>query len=186
MIRTPLLILFLLSTFMIGESNISTDICQPDEDCLDCHILNTASASGHFGTESGGCSFCHATIHVENAADKIEVPQGSDCTDCHVNNPLFSYAGPHEGLTCIECHSPHASEIDPLLLRKPISLCSKSCHASEQLGRSHPVGVGIIDVNTGHEMTCISTCHRMHKPNSENLLVAAAPGLCFSCHGEKF
>ena len=140
----------------------------------------------HFGYEDNGCSFCHI-MTVERGMVKVtSVSDNSGCIDCHTNSVEFSNNGPHAEQACIDCHDPHQSDYAALMRGPSIVLCTESCHGPEHLGRSHPIGQSITDSRTGNEMTCISTCHQVHKPNSEKLLTLTTPDLCVSCHQEKY
>ena len=107
---------------------------------------------------------------------------------------------------CLGCHkekfSQHKEFVHPLIKQGKCKACHSSydiashkeriksgledcmdCHTQEKLGRSHPVGRGIIDPNTNNTLTCVSTCHTPHgsgykyfMPFENNMQ------LCTSCH----
>ncbi len=59
------------------------------------------------------------------------------------------------------------------------------CHNDENLGRSHSVGPGVLDPNTGGTMTCTSSCHFPHgSDNKFHLSFRDKADLCRSCHAE--
>jgi predicted CXXCH cytochrome family protein len=83
---------------------------------------------------------------------------------------------------CTACHSTY----DMLMHRETnppaLDICLQ-CHTDDKLGRSHPVGEGIIDPKTGETMTCVSACHSLHGADYKYLLpYENNMHLCLSCH----
>lgn len=163
------------------------DFSEPS--CGNCHQDKIDSGAAHFIKSSEDCYFCHAIMPTQTISGRHEIitlKTNDACQACHNAQGTVTAIG-HENLACADCHNPHGSAIEPNLGRPVIELCSESCHTSRELGRSHPIGTGVIDKNTGTTMTCTSTCHNIHNPKEAGkLLQAAALDLCHSCHGNKF
>ena len=109
------------------------------------------------------------------------------CINCHSEKlkPARKYIHPliKEG-KCRSCHESYDEATHREDRRPELDIC-QNCHSRDQLGRSHPVGGGIIDPNTNDTMTCVSTCHSPHgsdykyqTPFKNNM------DLCMSCHKE--
>jgi predicted CXXCH cytochrome family protein len=85
------------------------------------------------------------------------------------------------GIGCDACHSYHEPDKSGAFLKRdPIESCLK-CHSQLKAARTHPMRVK--DPNTGGELTCTSSCHRIHGADYRNLC-SMEPGrqLCISCH----
>lgn len=183
---------FVALTLLILSSFPSVDIGDAphnfigDRDCLECHSSLLAGSSKHFFNSGDECDFCHESVVTSEGDTLMTISQDEPCLICHVESEHFSMGGSHGDESCLGCHTPHSSDYASLINRPIIELCSETCHGSEKIGVSHPVGEGIIDHNTGDEMTCTSTCHQLHSPGSSSLLYASSTDLCFDCHGEKF
>ena len=149
--------------------------------------MSTVNAPpGHPYKVSDECLLCHDVNSGESSTIALPIPYNAACVDCHTETSRFTTSGPHEYIDCIDCHTPHQSQYVNLLVKQPINLCMESCHGVDQLGQSHPIGPGVIDVNTGREMTCTSTCHQIHNPNAAQFLSATDSPVCYSCHSKKF
>jgi len=115
------------------------------ETCFTCHdsIGNDikTKAAVHVPAAGGQCSLCHSP-HASPNDSLLRKPINSLCITCHVekkegNHPVvFHPVGdrpnprqPGTELSCVSCHSPHASENNFLLLASDgyFRLC-QSCH----------------------------------------------------------
>ena len=106
------------------------------------------------------------------------------CLRCHPNERGVQRLHQHplikEG-QCKSCHSSYDEEMHQEREHPVLEVCLE-CHR-DQLGRSHPVGGGIMDPNTSETMTCVSTCHRPHGTEyPHELPYANGKDLCLSCH----
>jgi predicted CXXCH cytochrome family protein len=141
--------------------------------------------NGHPGTGNNGCVYCHHWTIVGNDIFNVSRPDNSDCIQCHGNSATYQINSAHQTYRCVACHSPHGSSQQHLLRKGPNSLCTEKCHGLFQLGRSHPRGPGMRDINTGGDITCTSSCHRIHAICTDKLLSNSTPVLCAGCHPDK-
>lgn len=114
-----------------------------------------------------------------------ESREADSCLKCHSNQwgPTLKFQHPliKEG-KCKSCHSTYDEAVHQEAVRPVLETCQE-CHSSEKLGRSHPVGGGVIDPQTGDSMTCVSACHTPHGSDYEHQLpVPNAQDLCLGCH----
>lgn len=153
-------------------------------DCLSCHANQFDKFDNHFVESNTDCVFCHD--RSDDGLTITTITSDEICQVCHVTNSHAVETGAHSGISCMECHDAHSSDNDHLFRTVETSLCTGSCHGSHNLGVSHPQGVSIADDNTGSALSCVSTCHSMHKPAEPKMLQMAALDLCAQCHGDKF
>ncbi|RQW77717.1 MAG: cytochrome C, partial [Geobacter sp.] len=77
-------------------------------------------------------------------------------------------------MACVDCHNPHGSTQDKLLLgSSQKELCTR-CHMEKQ---------GPFVFEHGDVTELCSNCHSPHGSVNRNLLNAAMPFLCLQCHG---
>lgn len=119
----------------------------------------------------------------------IAIQSANDCLSCHNNlldlnlDKKFLHPLVKDG-KCKSCHISY-DETAHVEKDRPVLAVCLSCHSEEKLGRSHPVGEGIIDPNTKETMTCVSTCHIMHGSDYKyQLPFKNNMELCLSCHKE--
>jgi DmsE family decaheme c-type cytochrome len=176
--------------------------------CKTCHedIYNKGFANTpHFktmldtrrGPSWHGCEACHGpgSAHVEGGGDptkifnfkKATVQQVNQrCLGCHQTSEQHANftRGPHatNGVSCINCHSPHHAVDHELLLAKRQPLLCYSCHADKRADFDKPfhhrVNEGLIKCND---------CHNVHgsyiranlrtDPNQQ--------AVCYKCHTDK-
>ncbi len=176
--------------------------------CQMCHedIFNAFQKNPHDtlatnkkrGWEGKACEACHGpgSKHAEsmNAADIVNPaklkPADTDrlCLKCHLNQPtqVGRVYGAHakNQVSCISCHSIHASTPNGLVARKApdINKLCANCHtdiwASFQRTYRHRLPEGA--------MSCVD-CHNPHgtfMPHMLQTVNANEPG-CLKCHGDK-
>ncbi len=158
-----------------------------DTNCTSCHFTATGKdAKAHLSSASD-CVFCHEGIVSAGNYVISTLDDNETCLFCHTEqNPAFQALAAHGDLSCTRCHDAHGTSAGPRLRSTEIALCSNACHGSGELGRSHPVGPGVIDNLTGAEMTCVSSCHSVHNPAEPKLLQTESQALCKRCHSEMF
>jgi DmsE family decaheme c-type cytochrome len=173
------------------------------ETCKTCHeelYTKGFEHTSHFAlTKEGkhGCEDCHGpgTAHVEGGGDKTKIfsfkglnaKQVSErCLGCHQGSLEHSNYSRSvhlsNGVSCLDCHSPHhATEPDKLLVNKQPLLCY-GCHAQQKAEFARPyrhrVDVGLV---------ACSDCHNPHGSTIQKQLRKAAGGfaVCSNCHAEK-
>ncbi|NDQ58376.1 MAG: DmsE family decaheme c-type cytochrome [Acidipila sp.] len=149
------------------------------------------------GPEKQGCEACHGPgqAHVEGGGDKTKIFRFNDasaakiserCLTCHTYGEEHSNfarsAHLLNGVSCIDCHSPHhAKESQHLMKAAQPQLCY-GCHleTKQQFSRPfhHRVNEGLVKC---------SDCHNPHGGFLARQLraTAAQDMLCFKCHQEK-
>lgn len=179
--------------------------------CKTCHeeIYNHFETTAHFATtmegklearkgpDWQGCEACHGPgkEHVDGGGDKSKIftfkdatPQETTgrCLRCH------QYTEEHgnydrslhlaNGLSCIDCHSPHHAKESQFLMKvKSPDLCY-TCHLNVRAEFARPfhhrVNEGLIQCND---------CHNPHGSFRPKQLRTDAAGdeVCYKCHTEK-
>lgn len=157
-------------------------VTSPEEQnktCLSCHQGGKRihwSGSIH-ASRDATCSSCH---QVHTAHDKVrdKRTQSEVCFVCHkeqraqINRP--SRHPIKEGkVACSDCHNPHGTAGEKLLVRDNVNDTCYTCHLEKRgpFVRSHqPV-----------TEDC-SICHNPHGTTTPNLLKSRPPFLCQQCH----
>lgn len=159
------------------------------------HFATTLDTKG--GKEWQGCEACHGPgkEHVEGGGDKAKIfafknASGKEiserCLGCHTYGEEHSnYARSvhlQNGVSCVDCHSPHhAKESERLLKVKQPELCY-GCHhdKKQQFDRPfhHRVNEGLVKC---------TDCHNPHGGFLTRQLraTAAQDVVCFKCHADK-
>ena len=155
--------------------------------CTDCHESVLSERTNHFIDTEDDCLFCHETDIGGGDSHVITYSERDICGACHVEQDRMDVTDVHGSLNCIECHNPHGSNHNFSFSVEGISLCSETCHTSDQLGNSHAVGEGTLHTKTGEEVTCVSDCHSVHEPQQDAKLLQMAEQdrLCGQCHDDK-
>ena len=125
-------------------------------ECEKCHGDKIVTRSSHFIESEKDCVFCHQTLQSLTSMGQHEIVTFSDddaCQSCHTSGGIPVSTIGHESLRCVDCHNPHGSAYENNLNNSVITLCSESCHTTHELGRSHPIGAGVVDPNTRADMT---------------------------------
>jgi DmsE family decaheme c-type cytochrome len=146
--------------------------------CHDSHIGGTWDGSPHDSQEIS-CADCHQS-HA--ARDPMTVPeqQPERCFECHRTERAASfkpYAHPirFDAMSCSQCHSPHGSVSDKLLVKESTNLLCYSCHADKRgpfLWEHAPVAEDC------------TLCHDAHGSNHDGMLTRRPPQLCQQCHSQ--
>ena len=157
-----------------------------DGNCLDCHPVLGNDHRQHFIESSDDCLMCHQLTPDENEFCTAETFGNEVCVGCHVEHRVAVTTSTHAQIDCTTCHAPHGSEFDNMFSRPESQVCMDYCHSDSDLGLSHPQGPGVVDIRTGKEMSCVSTCHSFHSAVESPLLTMRSLDLCANCHAEKF
>ena len=174
-----------------------------EDTCLGCHdaqsykgTLHALKSNPRTPAATHGCESCHGPgkAHVEASGDKTKIqnPKAMDardasalCTTCHDRAKHALWDGSQHdqrNVSCISCHSVHASK-GPKQLKAAdeMTLCG-TCHkaiVNKQYRLNHmPV--------REEKMTC-SSCHNVHGSANMKLLKVGTTidESCTSCHAEK-
>lgn len=161
-----------------GKKSKNT-VAEQNEVCLTCHTggnrMNWKGSPHHVSDTS--CVSCH-DLHTTNDRVASRKTQPFVCFDCHKEQRAQAQRRSHhpiiEGLvTCSECHNPHGSPTDKLLVGMTLNDTCYGCHAEKRgpfLWEHAPV-----------REDC-SYCHVPHGAVQPRLLKARAPYLCQECH----
>jgi DmsE family decaheme c-type cytochrome len=157
----------------------TTPIQDRNQSCLECHQGGKRihwSMSAHAARDVA-CTSCH-DIHTRDDAVRSKTTQSEVCFTCHkeqraqINRP--SRHPIREGkVACSDCHNPHGSAGEKLLVRDNVNDTCYQCHMEKRgpFVRTHqPV-----------QEDC-SICHNPHGTTNPNLLKVRPPFLCQSCH----
>lgn len=151
--------------------------------CLKCHSAASTPNLTHWNASAHAlndvsCFDCHK-LH-QGPQQKVKREQMSElCYACHpevkMENELFSHHPMREKkMACIDCHNPHGSTQDKLLLgSSPKETCTR-CHMELQ---------GPFVFEHGDVTENCANCHSAHGSVNRHLLNAAMPFLCLQCHG---
>jgi DmsE family decaheme c-type cytochrome len=159
------------------------------QDCLSCHDKlpngHDSFATGfHANTAAVNCLSCHS---IHKAAPKSENllanAPGQLCATCHTTQAASFRSKPYVhrldrgGMSCLDCHDPHARRGEPVKMTMQGELPCLNCHAEKR-------GPFVFDHVTGSAGDCLS-CHQPHGSNNPNMLLWARVGqLCLSCHSQ--
>ena len=149
--------------------------------CLSCHQAFEQTLKRqyvHTPLKTGECIGCH-NPHASQHGKLLAEDANAVCATCHssvVPKAPKSAHKPASAGACLECHEPHASATKALL-RKPGSQGCASCHQ------------GVVEAaakarvpHAPANQSC-TICHDPHgSARNENLLTAAEPALCLTCH----
>lgn len=177
------------------------------ETCKTCHedVYKKYEETAHFATtldtkkgpEWRGCEACHGPgrEHVDGGGDKSKIFTFKDvsakeiserCLGCHTYGEEHSNFARsvhlENGVSCIDCHSPHnAKESQQLMKAKQPELCY-GCHLDKKQEFNRPFHHR---VNEG--LVKCSDCHNPHGGFLTKQLraTAAQDVVCFKCHADK-
>jgi DmsE family decaheme c-type cytochrome len=147
--------------------------------CLSCHESGPRInwQGSHHERNDLACTSCH-TIHVDKDPVLIKTQQAVKCFACHAEQRAQANRPSHhpviEGkVVCADCHNPHGSTQDKMLVRNRVNdLCYK-CHPDKRgpyLAEHAPV-----------REDC-TLCHTPHGSTQARLLTQRQPYLCQECH----
>jgi predicted CXXCH cytochrome family protein len=101
-----------------------------------------------------------------------------ECFLCHTKDKYISdtkkkHHSPVATGRCLDCHEPHSSDANKLLIKSTPDVCFM-CHDGSDFRNKYnhaPVASG----------ACMS-CHEPHQGDVSKLLLSKAPDLCYNCH----
>ena len=174
------------------------------QDCLSCHedsagraafskggtdsfakgTQDSFSHSVHANSAAVNCLTCHS-MHkpAPKSTSLIAKPPGELCATCHTTQAASFVAKPYAhrlnrgGMTCLDCHSPHARPGQVVKMTTQAELPCLNCHAEKR-------GPFVFQHVTGSGGDCLS-CHEAHGSSNPNMLQwARVEQLCLSCHSQ--
>ncbi len=159
------------------NSTLSAD--EKNAVCNTCHKGGNRMrwpGSTHERTETT-CSDCHKT-HAAKDPVTVKAVQASVCYSCHkevrsATMQVSAHPIKTGQMSCSECHQPHGSVSDFLLIKNNINETCYTCHADKRgpnLWEHPPV-----------RESCMN-CHAPHGSNTRPMLSARPPYLCQQCH----
>ncbi len=163
------------------KKGTATPAVERNQVCLTCHQGGERihwQTSIHSARDVA-CTDCHQ-MHTQHDKVKDRVQQVDVCVACHteqraqINRP---YRHPiKEGqVSCADCHNPHGSAGEKLMVRDTVNDTCYTCHMEKRGPFVH---------NHQPVTEDCSICHNPHGTNSANLLKARAPFLCQQCHND--
>jgi len=164
------------------KNNNGIPVAKKNEICLSCHQrkeLNHWQGSVHQLADVS-CTSCHQ-IHSSKDPMRVKNVQVQTCGECHTVQKLaLNRASTHplrEGLMgCSDCHKPHDSDGEKLLVGDTTNETCFQCHTEKRgpfLWEHEPASDNC------------SNCHAPHGSNLQGMLTQRAPHLCQSCHSSQ-
>ncbi len=175
--------------------------------CKTCHedVVNHFQSNPHWnstlkigGNEVHGCETCHGPgqAHVQGGGDKSKIfvfeGQRADvvsgrCLTCHQASQEHGNFRRSQhfknGVSCIDCHSPHrAREKNALLIEDQPTLCYR-CHNETRADFAKPYRHRV-----NEKLIACSDCHNPHGtylPRRSLRTTASQEMVCFNCHRDK-
>ncbi len=149
--------------------------------CLTCHQDQGRLhwAGGTHEKRGVTCLNCHSVHNPKNEKKLLtSVDEKSVCFQCHQDIKAEIRRNSHmpilEGkMSCSDCHNPHGSATDKMLVADNVNQLCFKCHAEKRgpfLWTHSPV-----------QENCL-TCHVPHGSHNDKMLVAKLPMLCQRCH----
>lgn len=129
-------------------------------------------------TAGGGDIKSVTETQVKGEVSELVLPGNELCFMCHGDmGPLRNERYPHTPFAngnCVDCHDPHASDINGMLAMTVEDLCI-TCHPiGEELSR--------MQVHAPVEGFHCTNCHNPHGSAYRGILVDSQRDLCFTCH----
>ncbi len=149
--------------------------------CLNCHETHMGlkwAGSAH-DIEGIECASCHKVHQAHDPMLRSET-SSEVCGTCHLQQKVDShkpYGHPIElkRFGCTDCHSPHGSSNEHMLVRNTTNETCYQCHQDKRgphLWEHAPV------------VEDCSHCHQPHGSINPALLTRRPPLLCQSCHSQ--
>jgi DmsE family decaheme c-type cytochrome len=149
--------------------------------CLGCHERGGRTYWNGSTHETRGvaCTECHTVMHPTSRKANLKTENEPDtCFQCHKDRRAQLFRSSHmplrEGkIVCSNCHNPHGSATEALLIESSINNNCYKCHAEKR-------GPFLFE-HTPVRENCL-TCHDAHGSVNEYLLKLSRPRLCNECH----
>lgn len=161
------------SFFFDGVPNPNVKISIQDgtsvvEQVVDSTIIFNLSDEIHPPYKERACSECHSKAYM--GVPKMKQPEL--CYQCHddFNSSRSFLHGPVDSGNCTQCHHPHKSKIEKLLIRNGRDLCLK-CHDKDKIVN-----------NRVHTNIAAKNCMECHDPHGGENNMYLQKQSCFNCH----
>lgn len=160
-----------------------TPVAQQNAVCLDCHEsgkrMHWRGSTHQFNDLA--CASCH-TVHAVRDPVRMAGTQKDVCFSCHADIRAQTYKRSHHPirediLACSDCHNPHGSFAQTLLIKATVNDTCYECHEEKRgpfLWEHEPV-----------REDC-TICHTPHGSTQPRLLQTRPPWLCQQCHSAVF
>ena len=177
-----ILLMFLLSGIII---TVHSQTAENMNSCAveDCHANYFQKSLVHSPAEED-CESCHDRIsskeHPDSDGPEFELSDtGSDlCETCHdVDITKKIVHEPFADGSCLDCHTPHSSNLEALLKGNTQRDVCKKCHELNVEENHYEHGPFVSN-------QCIG-CHSGHQTDYVGLVLMRVPALCFQCHEER-
>ena len=171
------------------------------QECLSCHenvpafstggqdsfskgVQDSLTNSVHANSAAVNCLTCHS-MHksAPKSTHSLAAAPGELCATCHTTqtaafqNKPYVHRLDRGGMTCLDCHSPHARKGQTVKMTTQGELPCLNCHSEMR-------GPFVFQHVTGSGGDCLS-CHQPHGSNNPNMLLwARVDQLCLSCHSQ--
>jgi predicted CXXCH cytochrome family protein len=151
-------------------------------DCMSCHSPHGAERNGlvkqtlHAPFAKKDCRGCHSGSSAQVKGNASDV-----CLTCHQDTvQSFMKINSHisDGVFCVNCHSPHASDQAALKKSVETKICL-ACHQDTQYfvrGKENRFRHPMVDKGE------CSSCHRPHGSNYRLMFADTEITLCTKCH----
>ena len=146
--------------------------------CFECHkdIRSQSSRQSHHPIKEGliKCTSCHDS-HGTFGENQIKADTVNElCFKCHAEKRgPFMFEHPPVAENCLNCHTPHGSNHDKLLISNPPFLC-QSCHdASRHPGTPYTSAnlfTGSSPSNKLYGRACLNCHSNIHGSNASSAL----------------
>ncbi len=151
-----------------------------NEACMGCHQTDAGRmhwAGSPHEARDVACTSCHQ-IHTAHDAVRDKRTQPEVCYGCHKDQRATAEKPSHhpipEGkMTCSDCHNPHGTLGEKLLVKDTVNDTCYMCHAEKRgpfLWQHQPV------------TDDCTNCHNPHGTTADTMLKARPPFLCLECH----
>lgn len=164
---------------MLDFDKRNMPVSEMNQICSSCHDSTEQHWLGSLHEQSNvACTDCHI-IHQPEGIVQAKHNQVKVCGTCHQEQRLatkrfsrhpLEYQGQ---MGCTDCHNPHGSTSDHMLVRDTVNNTCFQCHAEKR-------GPFVWEHEPASD-NC-ANCHASHGSNQPALLTQRAPFLCQSCH----
>ena len=161
-----------------GKNSIWSNV-QENKICADCHqgTARTHWDGSEHQRQDLNCADCH-TVHATHDPVTVRDEQPTVCFQCHTRERAESLQPSthpiRQGqMACSDCHEPHGSLTEAMLIRPTLNETCYECHAEKR-------GPFLWEHAPAAE-NC-ANCHNPHGSIHQGMLERRAPLLCQECH----